>query len=225
LSLERALDSYRLKLHGYKLITSYYRYSGLSHTIRIRDRKVIVRVSHYFEDQPERVIEAVGHILLRKLLRMRPLRQEVELCRAAERDLEDRVATREPKEFHPILGNHHFVRPYGNVHDLKEMMERLEARFFPGQLEGVPVFWSARKVRGYWGKYFQNPARIVLNRRLDSPRVPGYVIEAVLYHEMLHHVLGIPVINGRRRPHSRRFREAERRYPLYEEAEKFLKGF
>ncbi len=225
LALERALDSYRLKLHGYQLETAYYRYTGLSHTIRIRDRKVFVRISHYFEDQPERVVEAVGHILLRKLLSMRPLKKEVELCRAAEQELEDRVPHRPSKKVDPEEGNRHFVAGEGKVHDLHEMKARLCERYFSGQCADVPVFWTAKRVRGYWGKYFQNPTRIVINRRLDSPRVPGYVVESVLYHEILHHVLGIPVVNGRRRPHSRKFREAERRYPLFKEAELFLKEF
>ncbi|MCB9766643.1 MAG: hypothetical protein H6752_00475 [Candidatus Omnitrophica bacterium] len=225
LALERVLDSYRLKLNGYRLETAYYRYSGLSHTIRIRNRRVYVRVSHYFEDQPERVIEAVGHILLRKLLRMRPLKREVEICRLAEQELEGRVETKPRKEVDPETGNHHFLPGEGRVHDLVEMKRRLCERYFPGEGEEAPVFWSSKRVRGYWGKYFQNPARIVINRRLDSPKVPGYVVEAVLHHEMLHHVLGIPVVAGRRRPHSRKFREAERRYPMFHEAEKFLKNF
>jgi hypothetical protein len=156
---------------------------------------------------------------------MRPPKKEVEICRLAEQELESRVAPKVQREIDPDQGNRHFLPGEGRVHDLNLMKRRILERYFPDQGQEVPVFWTSKKVRGYWGKYFQNPARIVINRRLDSPKVPGYAVEAVLYHEILHHVLGIPVVNGRRRPHSRKFREAEKRYPMYKEAEKFLKSF
>lgn len=224
-ALEKVFDSYRLKLNGYRLESTYYRYAGLSHTIRIRNKSVLVRISHFFEDQSERTVEAVAHILLRKLLRMRPLPEEVEICRRAERELEDLVPAREIPAPHPILGNHAFLPSFGGVHDLRAMCDRVVRRFFPPEYSEVPVFWSAKRARGYWGKYFSKPPRIVINRRLNSTKVPGWVVEAVLYHELLHHHLGIPVINGRRRAHTREFREAEQRYPLFEEAEAFLKKF
>src|SRR5690606_35867187 len=59
-ALEKVFDSYRLKLNGYRLESTYYRYTGLSHTIRIRNKSVLVRISHFFEDQPERTVEAVA---------------------------------------------------------------------------------------------------------------------------------------------------------------------
>jgi hypothetical protein len=45
-----------------------------------------------------------------------------------------------------------------------------------------------------------------------------------MYHELLHKVMGSKVVNGRRYAHTPAFREAERAFPRYEEAEAFLKA-
>jgi hypothetical protein len=42
--------------------------------------------------------------------------------------------------------------------------------------------------------------------------VPRYVVEGIVYHEMLHHHLGVERRNGRRIAHSEAFRRMESRY-------------
>jgi predicted metal-dependent hydrolase len=55
---------------------------------------------------------------------------------------------------------------------------------------------------------------------LDDVSVPEFVLDYVVYHESLHLVQGY--IPGQR-AHSREFREKEKMYPRYEEAEKCLR--
>jgi hypothetical protein len=111
----------------------------------------------------------------------------------------------------------------GRVHDLQQVFDRLNARFFSGALR-VPLTWgrgSGRARRGglTFGSYDPVLALIRIHPVLDRRDVPQYFLESVVYHEMLHHHLGgIPDRAGRTVYHSRIFREAEARYPWHRQA-------
>jgi hypothetical protein len=111
----------------------------------------------------------------------------------------------------------------GSVHDLLEVYDRLNARFFAGSLR-VPVTWgrgSGRARRGglTFGSYDPVLGLIRIHPVLDRREVPLYFLESVLYHEMLHHHLGgVPDRSGRTVYHSRAFREAEALYPRHQDA-------
>jgi hypothetical protein len=53
---------------------------------------------------------------------------------------------------------------------------------------------------------------------LDSPRVPRFVLEWIVFHEILHHVLPVERAGTRRRYHTEAFRAFERGFERYEEA-------
>ncbi len=115
------------------------------------------------------------------------------------------------------------VSTRGTVHDLLEVYDRLNARFFAGSLR-VPVTWgrgSGRARRGglTFGSYDPVLGLIRIHPVLDRREVPLYFLESVLYHEMLHHHLGgVPDRSGRTVYHSRAFREAEALYPRHQDA-------
>ena len=82
----------------------------------------------------------------------------------------------------------------GRAHDLKQVFEALNARFFDGQLR-VPLTWgrgSGRARRGglTFGSYDPVLALIRIHPVLDRRDVPMYFLESVVYHEMLHHHMG-----------------------------------
>lgn len=111
----------------------------------------------------------------------------------------------------------------GNVHDLHQVFDRLNARFFAGGLH-VPLTWGrgggrARRGGLTFGSYDPVLALIRIHPVLDRRDVPAYFLESVVYHEMLHHHLGgVPDAAGRTVYHSRTFREAEAGYPQQREA-------
>lgn len=123
---------------------------------------------------------------------------------------------RQPQRM-PLLQTH------GSVYDLQEVYDRLNARFFEGKLQ-VPVSWgrgSGRARRGglTFGSYDPVLRLIRIHPVLDRLDVPLLFLESVVYHEMLHHHMGgVPDRAGRTVYHSRAFREAEARYPQYQEA-------
>jgi len=111
----------------------------------------------------------------------------------------------------------------GRAHDLKQIYDRLNARFFGSSLR-VPVTWgrgSGRARRGglTFGSYDPVLALIRIHPVLDRRDVPVYFLESVLYHEMLHHHMGgVADRSGRTVSHSRAFRAAEARYPWHRDA-------
>jgi hypothetical protein len=123
---------------------------------------------------------------------------------------------RVPRQLPPLLTS-------GRVHDLQQVFDRLNARFFGAALR-VPLTWgrgSGRARRGglTFGSYDPVLGLIRIHPVLDRRDVPQYFLESVVYHEMLHHHLGgIPDRAGRTVYHSRVFREAEARYPWHRQA-------
>lgn len=64
---------------------------------------------------------------------------------------------------------------------------------------------------------------LLVSRRLDHARVPEYVIEHVLWHEMVHVLRPPVVVNGRRRIHHTEFKRLEQSLPAHQLAEKWIR--
>ena len=102
---------------------------------------------------------------------------------------------------------------------MQEIFDGLNVRYFGDQLERPLLTWSKVTARRILGHHDHVHGTITLSRALDSARIPKFVVEYVLYHEMLHHHMGgIPDVAGRTVYHSRAFRAAEARYPWHREA-------
>ena len=103
-------------------------------------------------------------------------------------------------------------------------------RYFGGELD-VHVTWgrapSRRRKRRRnpsvrLGTYTDRDRVVRIHRCLDRGFVPRYVVESVVYHEMLHAAVPPVTRNGRRRIHTPEFRRRERLFPDYERAERWL---
>lgn len=111
----------------------------------------------------------------------------------------------------------------GRVHDLAQVYERLNQRYFAGRLK-VPITWGrgggrARRGGLTFGCYDPVLGLIRIHPVLDRRDVPLYFLESVIHHEMLHHHLGgVPDSAGRTVYHTRAFRETEARYQWHRQA-------
>lgn len=110
------------------------------------------------------------------------------------------------------------LRTRGQHFDLQAIFDRLNARFFDGTIR-ADITWGRtpgrRVARRLQLGCYSHPHRLIrINPRLDHPRLPLYVMEDLIHHEMLHQLFA-----GRGGPvHSREFRAAEARYPRHREA-------
>lgn len=106
----------------------------------------------------------------------------------------------------------------GKVYDLDSLFKRLNDLYFDGKIT-AQIRWSTReakkaKSRVILGYFSVEKNRITLSRRLDSPRVPLFFVEHILFHEMLHAVFP----SERHQMHTEKFNAYERMHPDFDRA-------
>ena len=202
------------------LSVEFFAFANINNTIRLREGKLLVRLSDLLEGAPETVLRAIAHILLAKMYR---------------KPIERMHGTRYRKyvQSHDIRSKAHLVRqvrgrkrmasPKGRVFDLEAIFEDLNLRLFGGMMARPRMSWSQGRARNLLGHYDPAHNAIVVSRLFDHPAVPRYAVEYIVYHEMLH--LRHPVkLNGSRRcVHSAEFRAEEKLFPQLEAAQRFLR--
>jgi hypothetical protein len=201
---------------------TFFPFAGLNHTIRIRRQRIYVRVSDLLREAPPQVYRALAHILISRLFRKRVSSEHQDLyrqftfqphvMRASE------LARRE-------RGRKRLSSSAGRFYDLDQLFARLNRRYFENQLVKPVLSWSQRRTRRILGHHDRAHDAIVISRTLDSSEIPQFVIEYVLYHEMLHVKHTPRSINGRRFFHHAAFRADERRFQFYTEAMAYLDRF
>ena len=197
----------------------FYPYSSLVLTIRRREETVFVRFSDLLKRAPLKILEGAAALILARMYRKRAARALVQ--RYLEYARSDRVRGRINRmRSHRVRRVQSFAQ--GRHHDLSTLFERLNHQYFEGKLARPHIGWSTRSWRRQFGCYDPGPNQIVLNRRMDRLGIPQFVVEYVLYHEMLH------VKHPTRRSgctllsHSPEFRAEEKRFAQFTVARKFL---
>lgn len=110
----------------------------------------------------------------------------------------------------------------GQHYDLAEVFARVNDAYFDGQLDRPRLAWNKTLTERKMGHYNTHTDTLMLSITLDAVPVPRYVIDYVMYHELLHKQLGVSVVNGRRYAHTPEFRAAEQAFVRHEEAEAYL---
>jgi hypothetical protein len=197
----------------------FYPYSSLVLTVRRREELVCVRFSDLLKRAPLEVLEGAAALLLSRVYRKRAPRALVlpylEYARSNRvRERIDRIRRQRVRRVPTVAQGRHY--------DLSELFDRLNHEYFAGELQRPHIGWSMRSWRRQFGCYDPGPNQIVLNRRMDHPGIPQFVVEYVLYHEMLH------VKHPTRRSgctllsHSPEFRLEEKRFAQFTTARQLL---
>ena len=219
---KRVFRRLRLGLALPSLQVEFRPFAGLRSTICLRKDYLEVCLSDVLQDAPLLVLEALAEILLCKVYRSRASREarECYLAHVLKPGVRQRIDQARRQR-----GTKRLLPARGRWHDLEEIFERLNQQLFQGELAMTRLGWSLQNSRTTLGHYDAGHGTIVINRVLDSLKAPAHLVEYLVFHEMLH--MRFPVErNGHRRVvHSREFREAERKFPRYEEARKSLKHF
>lgn len=113
-------------------------------------------------------------------------------------------------------------RVRGSTHDLAESFDRVNRRYFDGCMPRPALAWSQVVTGWRFGSYEYVRDRVTISITLDAPSVPAYVLDFVMYHELLHKHFGLRWRNGQNQSHTAAFREAERRFERYREADAVL---
>lgn len=179
-----------------------------------RNGVLYVRAHAIFADAPDETLVAVARF--------------VSEGKAAARDgkLIDAFIEQHRHQIRRPLDRDVVVQPYGEVHDLKAGLDRLNRQFFDGAIRAA-ITWSKaarnqRRTSIRMGSYCEEQRLIRIHPALDQAFVPVYFVESVIFHEMLHELHGIEELeSGRRCIHSSEFLEEERRFPEYEDARRW----
>lgn len=194
---------------------TFYPFAGLNHTIRIRNQRVYVRVSDILRDAPQPVYKALAHILVGKLFKQRPPIEQETLYRQYAYQPQVLRASDLARQ---RRGRKQLNGSAGKVYNLDRIFTRLNRQYFDNLLAKPALSWSARRTKRILGHHDAVHDAIVISRSLDLESVPLYVVEYVMYHEMLHIKHKPRIVNGRRIFHPPAFRAEEKRFDSYEEA-------
>jgi len=202
-----------------KVEARFYPYAGLSSTIRLRQGRVFARVSDILKGSPREVLFALACILVAKLYRQKSSKAHERVYR--EHTLEPSIrdasqAARRRRGYKVTTSSR------GKVYDLAALFSDLNARYFGGKLERPVLSWSQHQTRRVLGHHDNVHRTIVISSTLDNKAIPPFVVEYVLYHEMLHVKYPAQVVSGRTVYHGRTFREEERLFERFDEALKWL---
>ncbi|MFZ0808385.1 MAG: M48 family peptidase [Candidatus Sulfotelmatobacter sp.] len=203
-----------------ELKIEFFAFANVNNTIRLRQGRLLVRLSDLLEGAPEAVLRSIAHILLAKMYR-RPI------------DRGHAARYRKYVGSHEIVRKAHVVRQIrgrkllrsarGHFYDLDAIFEDLNTRFFHGLMARPRMSWSQTKTRRILGHYDPAHNAIIISRIFDHPALPRYVVEYIVYHEMLHLKHPVKMRGSRRCVHSAEFQEEEKLFPQVAEAETFLK--
>jgi hypothetical protein len=116
---------------------------------------------------------------------------------------------------------HHF--------DLEAVYHELNQTYFANRIH-ARITWSRRPPQRprqsiRFGAYYAQDRLIRIHPLLDQDFVPRYVIENVVFHEMLHQLIPRRRVNGRWSVHPPEFRQQERHFPYYQQAEQWQRQY
>ncbi len=200
----------------------YYPYSDVKHTVRRRQDQLWVRISDVFYHAPREPLHSLAFILLGKLLRRSIPAQHHQLYRQY---LHSPEMILETAHLRAVRSRPTIDSGPGRCYDLNEILAALSHRYFGGNSLLVPrILWSRGRSRKRLGYYRESVHTIVISRALDHPRIPRYVVEYVVYHEMLHARIPVQIRGSRRMVHTSEFKRQEAFFEHQEKAEAFLRN-
>lgn len=168
------------------------------------------RLHHMFVDAPPAILRAAAAYAERQDS------EASELLRKFIDDNED--AIRQRRGPRPTT-----IEVAGRQHNLQHIFDELNRDYFGGAIR-ARITWGprTRRKRGRasikLGSYTVEDELIRVHPVLDAEDVPRYYLAWVVYHEMLHEIHDMPVVDGRRVYHTRAFRQAEAKFEQYAEA-------
>jgi hypothetical protein len=198
----------------------FFAFANVNNTIRLRNGRLLVRLSDLLEGAPEPILRAIAHILLAKMYR-----QPIDRARAARyrKYIGSHEIVRKAHLVRQMRGHKRLRSARGFFYDLDLVFEELNTRFFHGLMARPRMSWSQLRTRRILGHYDPAHNAIIISRIFDHPAVPAFVLEYIVYHEMLHLKHPVRMRGSRRCVHSPEFQAEEKLFPHIAQANAFLK--
>lgn len=197
----------------------FYPYIGINHTIRIRDGHVFVRIAEICRDMPPAAQRGLAFILVAKLFRKKvpPQTRDAYSDYINTDEMQERATNSKRDRGHKVITSHR-----GHIYDLAEIFDEVNTKYFNKTIVKPVLTWSARQTYRILGHHDSTHETIVVSKSLDSSDTPRFVVEYIVFHEMLHIFHPTQHVNGRRYNHTPAFRRDERKFKYFDEAEKWI---
>jgi hypothetical protein len=216
---EEACHAFDAKRPTPEIEVRFYPYIGINHTIRVRSSKVFVRIAEICREMPLNAQKALAYILVAKLLRKKVPPKAREVYSSFIKTQEIREKATENKK---TRGRKIITSAQGDFYDLDEIFDTLNRTYFRDSLQKPVLTWSARKTYRILGHHDSTHETVAISKSLDDKKVPKFVVEYVVFHEMLHIFHPTEHRNGRRFNHTPAFKRNERKFRYFEEAESWI---
>jgi hypothetical protein len=218
-SLGKAFASVGKELGRPEVLAAFYPYSELKHTWKGGREGLSFKISDYLSDAPETVLESLSwYLSCRAVGRKCPQgKADRYLVYARSRELWE-----SKKELYLSRSRNLSFEPRGTARDLRDVFDYVNSFYFASRLQNPILAWATESPRRRLGFYFQPLNLLAANRALDSAAVPRYVLEFVVFHELLHHVSAGNGRAARRVHHTLEFKKQEKTFSHYDDAERWL---
>ena len=197
---------------------TFYAFKEFQASWRKNEDKMIIRFSDYLIDAPDEVITDFSETVIGTIEKKRPSYGQTYLD-WVRRD----QFINEKRKIYLRRSRNLTGTSEGNERSLTDSLERLldSNLLEPRCIDNS--FFSWTKLPNYRKFGYCSPMMRVVGVSciLDDINVPEFVFDYVVYHESLHLLQGY---RPGHRAHSKEFRECEKLFPKYDEAERYLKA-
>lgn len=176
------------------------KFKGYNANIKQQGRKIILSLSRNWESVDEDIQLGILQSLLCKLFKCKKNTVNIDM-------------------YTRFLQNVHVAIPQSESEpELRESFHRVNEEYFNGLMDIASLQWSNNSVRCF-GSYDYGIDTIKINPALKNR---PYLLDYVMYHEMLHKRFKFKARNNKSYHHTKEFREAENKYPRKKELEREL---
>ncbi|PKA14749.1 SprT-like domain-containing protein [Leptospira haakeii] len=191
----------------------FYPYRNGNHSISFHNGILSAKFHTSLMGAREEIIFAFISLLISKLLGLKPKQAWKEEVAEFLNSLPESGSTNFKK-----------LKENGIAYDLKLILDKISSLYFPKiDTKILSIGWADRLGRRRLGSYEKRNMNIRISPILDHKEVPIYVLEHVVHHEILHHILPSRIKNGHNSIHSPEFKRKEKEYVRYREAINWLK--
>jgi hypothetical protein len=212
-------DSVSQELGVGRASAAFCPYSELKHTWRRTGRQMSFKISDYLKDAPPEVVDSLARYIV-------PMASGTASSESASQSYLAYIRSREFWAHNQALylsrSRSLTIDPRGEHRDLKIVFDYVNSTYFNSKVRDPVLAWVSESPARRLGYYFEPLNLLAVNRVFDAERVPRYALEFVVFHELLHHIDAESGRRAKRVHHTKSFREQERRFSSYADAERWL---
>ncbi len=204
----KALSHYTFTRNTQPLAT-FYPYAGLKSTIKIEKEITRLRISDILSDAPGEVLESLIHILITRAVRRKPNVEHLSRYNQYihHPEMENRLA-----RVRLCRSRKRLPGPVGKYFNLNESFLRINQKYFHASLRKPNLSWSPGRSRTQLGYHDSHLNLVVISRWLDQKATPLFIIDYIMYHELLHIVVRPEFRTQKRVIHSAEFKRREEQF-------------